>query len=48
MVGGLEHDWIMTFHFIYGIILQFDSYFSEGLLKPPTSMDYNNWIGESL
>jgi hypothetical protein len=32
----------VTFHFIYGIILQFDSDFSEGLLKPPTSMDYNN------
>ena len=29
LVGGLEHDWIMTFH-ILGIIIPTDSYFSEG------------------
>ena len=28
------------FHFIYGIILLSDKYFSEGL-KPPTSLSYN-------
>ena len=33
LVGGLEH---VLFSIVYGIILPFDLYFSEGL-KPPTS-----------
>ena len=36
LVGGLEHEWIMTFHML-GIIIPSDSYFSEGL-KPPTTL----------
>ena len=32
MVGGLEH---FLFYHIFGIIIPFDSYFSEGS-KPPT------------
>jgi hypothetical protein len=38
LVGGLEHEWIMTFHNI-GTTTPTDYYFSEGL-KPPTS--YNS------
>ena len=31
LIGGLEHDWIMTFHILGIIIIPADSYFSEGL-----------------
>ena len=35
LVGGLEHEWIMTFHSVGNVIIPTDSYFSEGF-KPPT------------
>ena len=30
LVGGLEHEWIMTFHSVENFIIPTDSYFSEG------------------
>ena len=35
LVGGLEHEWII-FPYIGNVIIPTDSYFSEGL-NPPTS-----------
>jgi len=35
LVGGLEHEWIMTFHSVWNFIIPTDdsSYFSEGLVE---------------
>ena len=30
LVGGLEHEWIMTFHSVGNFITPTESYFSEG------------------
>jgi hypothetical protein len=40
LVGGLEHDWIMTFHFIYGMSsFPLTFIFFRGVAQPPTSQD---------
>ena len=39
LVGGLEDDWIMTFHSVGNAIIPTDSDFSEGLVGiPPTRL----------
>ena len=40
LVGGLEHDWIMTFHSVGNVIFPTDFHsiiFQRGRLKPPDS-----------
>ena len=40
LVGALEHDWIMTFHFIDGMSsFPLTFIFFRGVAQPPTSQD---------
>ena len=43
LVGGLEQEWIMTFHSVGNLILPFDELrFFGGVGQPPTSSDW--WL----
>jgi len=46
MVGGLEHDWIMTFHSVGNFIIPTDEViFFRGVGQPPTRiLMINEWI----
>ena len=42
LVGGLEHEWIMTFHSVWNVIIPTDEVrtpsFCRGVGLPPTSI----------
>jgi hypothetical protein len=46
MVGGLEHDWIMTFHSVGNFIIPtHEVIFFRGVGQPPTRiLMINEWI----